>query len=87
MRQRKSPFQDDNDFIVMWLVGAMFIFFLTIVLVNTFVAAAYTASTWVTKPQIEKAESLGAIERTQLEVVDNYGEQSTFNPQNVGRNE
>ena len=47
-------------------------------LLNPIVEAADTVSRWVTKSQVQKAEELGAIKRTQLEVVNNYGEQSTI---------
>lgn len=56
-------------------------------LTNPIVEAANTVSRWITREQIQKAEELGAIQRTQLEVVNNYGEQSTYNPQQAGRNE
>ena len=63
--------------------------FLTIVLfytlLNQIVTAAYNMSQWVTSGQVQKAEELGAIERTTerttertLEVVNNYGEQETI---------
>jgi flagellar basal body-associated protein FliL len=78
MRKHKSPFQDENDFIALWLMGALLIIFLAILFANSFIAMAYTASTWVTKEQITQAEKDGAIKRTQLEVVNNYGEQETI---------
>lgn len=62
-------------------------------LLNPIVEAADTVSRWVTKSQVQKAEKLGAIQRTnnevrgnELEVVNNYGEQSTYNPQQAGEN-
>lgn len=46
---------------------------------NSIVSAADSLSRLiVTKQQVEKAEELGAIQRTTLEVVNNYGEQSTI---------
>lgn len=61
---------------------------------NSFVSAADSISRWVTKAQIDQAVEDGAIQRTsnevrgnELEVVNNYGGQSTFNPQQAGRNE
>lgn len=63
------------------------LFFVAFNLLNYLVSAAYNVSDWVTQGQIEKAEELGAIKRTSLEVVNNYGEQDTFNPQQAGKNE
>ena len=56
---------------------------------NSFVSAADSISrlfTGVTKSQIDQAVEDGAIQRTTLEVVNNYGEQSTFDPQQAGEN-
>ncbi len=39
-----------------------------------------------TQTQIDQAVEDGAIQRTTLEVVNNYGEQDTFNPQQAGEN-
>lgn len=54
-------------------------------LTNPIVEAANTVSRWITKEQIQKAEELGVIKRTnnevrgnKLEVVNNYGEQRTI---------
>lgn len=80
----------DDDFIMMAVLYAIVILgFLATVLLwsNAIVNAAYNASQFVTKGQVQKAEELGAIERTSLEVVNNYGEQSTYNPQQAGKNE
>ena len=71
----------DDDFIMMAVLYAIVILgFLAVVVLwsNSIVNAAYNASQFVTKGQVQKAEELGAIERTELEVVNNYGEQSTI---------
>lgn len=89
MRNR-SPFKDENDFIVVWaILGLLFLSLLALIFANVYVEAAYAVSGWVTSGQVQKAEELGAIERTTertLEVVNNYGEQDTYNPQIVGEN-
>lgn len=82
---------DDNlnwkDYLLLIVIAVLFgwIFLFGM---NALVGAAYSLSDhFVTSGQVQKAEELGAIERTELEVVNNYGEQDTFNPQQAGRNE
>lgn len=50
MKRSKHPFQQDNDFIVTWIIGAIFIFCLAIffaIFINSYVEAAYTVSGWL----------------------------------------
>lgn len=81
-------YDDDLNWKDYLLLTVLTIIFGWIILfgMNSLVNAAYSLSDWVTQGQIEKAEDLGAIQRTSLEVVNNYGEQLTFNPQIVGEN-
>lgn len=89
--KNRSPF-DDKDFIVTWLVGAIFIGLLVWFVMYGYVAvlnAAYdTSSYFVTKEQVDKAEQDGAIVKVnELEVTENFGTQDTWNPQQAGKNE
>lgn len=85
----RRPLGDDDFIIVRVVVGLLillaFLIFFSL-FINQYVQAAYNASQWVTKSQVQKAEELGAIQRTELEVVNNYGTQSTYNPQQAGEN-
>lgn len=80
----RNPLGDD-DFIltaILWVVVILGFLFIAISWSNNIVNAAYSLSNFVTKDQVTKAEELGAIQRTSLEVVNNYGSQlETFNPQ------
>jgi ABC-type phosphate transport system auxiliary subunit len=84
----KRPLGNDDFILVAILYAIVIIGFLGLTLfwANSIVNAAYNASQFVTKGQVQKAEELGAIQRTELEVVNNYGEQDTYNPQIVGEN-
>ena len=76
----KHPLGEESHvkFIVLYILTLIGFIIICIFLANVMVSAAYNLSGYVTKPQIEKAEELGAIKRTELEVVNNYGEQKTI---------
>jgi predicted PurR-regulated permease PerM len=75
--------QEDHILVVILYVFVIIVFMgITFFWANSIANAAYNLSELVTKGQIEKAENLGAIQRTQLEVVNNYGSQlENYNPQ------
>jgi len=74
---------------LLMIVVALLMLWIMFFGLNSFVSAADSISrlfTGVTKAQIDQAVEDGAIQRTTLEVVNNYGEQSTFDPQQAGEN-
>ena len=84
-------YDDDLDWKekLLMVVVALLMLWIMFFGLNSFVSAADSISrlfTGVTKAQIDQAVEDGAIQRTTLEVVNNYGEQSTFDPQQAGEN-
>jgi len=84
-------YDDDLDWKekLLMIVVALLMLWIMFFGLNSFVSAADSISrlfTGVTKAQIDQAVEDGAIQRTTLEVVNNYGEQSTFDPQQAGEN-
>jgi len=76
-------YDDDLDWKekLLMIVVAFLMLWIIFFGLNSFVSAADSISrlfTGVTKAQIDQAVEDGAIQRTTLEVVNNYGEQSTI---------
>ena len=66
---------------LLMIVVALLMLWIMFFGLNSFVSAADSISrlfTGVTKSQIDQAVEDGAIQRTTLEVVNNYGEQRTI---------
>ena len=66
---------------LLMIVVALLMLWIMFFGLNSFVSAADSISrlfTGVTKAQIDQAVEDGAIQRTTLEVVNNYGEQRTI---------
>lgn len=81
-------YDDDLDWKekLLMIVVALLMLWIMFFGLNSLVSAADSISRWVTKAQIDQAVEDGAIQRTSLEVVNNYGEQDTYNPQQAGEN-
>lgn len=76
-------YDDDLDWKekLLMVVVALLMLWIMFFGLNSFVSAADSISrlfTGVTKSQIDQAVEDGAIQRTTLEVVNNYGEQRTI---------
>ena len=76
-------YDDDLDWKekLLMVVVALLMLWIMFFGLNSFVSAADSISrlfTGVTKAQIDQAVEDGAIQRTTLEVVNNYGEQRTI---------
>jgi hypothetical protein len=86
---------DDRDFIIMWLVGALLIFFLVWIVMFGYtrvLSTAYNLSKFIVPVKVEAQvepcqQGLKPENYTCPRVVNNYGSQwETYNPQPAGLN-
>lgn len=73
-------YDDDLNWkdILLMIVVAVLVVWIVFFGLNSLVSALYDLSGYITKSQIDQAVEDGAIQRTTLEVVNNYGTQTTI---------